>query len=119
LVDRDQDRAISFFGRRLPSWVEVRIFAIPAGRERIYDAREWRNALVVIERGEIEMHCLNGDRSRFRRGDTLFLSGLPVWALRNNGHETALLCALSRGASACEPALVAGIAPMDAESESR
>jgi hypothetical protein len=96
LVDCERCRPVSFFDGRVPSWVEVRIFAIAPGGERIYDPAEWRNALVVIERGQVELQCLNGAQWRFARGDTLFLAGLPLRALRNDGQETALLCALSR-----------------------
>jgi len=86
---------VSFFGARLPAWVEARIFVIAPGGERAYQASEWRNALVVVERGQIELRGIT-DRWRFDRGATLFLAGLPICALRNDGPETALICALSR-----------------------
>jgi hypothetical protein len=89
---------VSFFGGQLPSWVDVRIFAIAPGGERAYRAREWRNALVVVERGQLELRSLDDTRWHFERGATLFLAGLPIRALRNNGLETALICALSRAA---------------------
>jgi hypothetical protein len=87
---------VSFFSGRLPSWVEVRMFAIEPGDERIYRATEWRSALVVVERGQIELRCINDTRWRFERGATLFLAGLPVRALRNDGFETTLIAAFSR-----------------------
>lgn len=72
------------------------MFAIDPGDERIYRATEWRNALVVVERGQIELRCLNDTRWHFERGATLFLAGLPIRTIRNDGLETALIAALSR-----------------------
>lgn len=74
------------------------MFAIASGDERIYRAKEWRNALVVVERGQIELRCLDDSRWRFERGATLFLAGLPIRTLRNDGSETALIGTLSRAA---------------------
>jgi hypothetical protein len=87
---------VSFFGGRLPSWVDVRVFAVAPGEERVYRAAEWRNALVVVERGQIELRCVNGTSWHFERGATLVLAGLPIRALRNDGIETTLIAALSR-----------------------
>ena len=94
----EEGRYISFFNRRLPSWVEVRIFAIAPRDERPYRASEWRSALVVVERGQVDLMGVDGTRLSFARGDTLFLSGLPIRALRNDGEQVALLSALSRAA---------------------
>ncbi len=69
---------------------------VAAGRERTYDEAEWRDALVVVERGEIELECLGGSRHRFRRGDVLWLTGLPLRVLRNRGLVPAVLTAVSR-----------------------
>jgi len=92
---RGRDR-LSFLGRRCSPSFEVRVVAVAAGRERAYDEAEWRDALVVLERGEIELECLGGSRQRFRRGDVLWLVGLPLRALHNPGCEPALLVAVSR-----------------------
>ncbi|MBA2533395.1 MAG: hypothetical protein H0V21_00120 [Rubrobacter sp.] len=55
-----------------------------------------RGALVVVERGEIELECERGTRRRFGRGSVLWVSGLPLRALRNSGRGPALLVAVSR-----------------------
>jgi hypothetical protein len=68
---------------------------VQPGRERVEDA-VWRNALVVVERGEVELEFRRGSRLCFRRGDVLWLTGLPVRALCNPGQEPALLVAVSR-----------------------
>jgi hypothetical protein len=87
---------LSLLGRRLPPEVELRVVAVPPSRVRAYDEVEWRDALVVVERGEIDVECLGGSRKSFRRGDVLWLVGLPLRGLRNLGHEPAVLAAVSR-----------------------
>jgi hypothetical protein len=74
---------LSFLGRPLPGWFEVRVVVVVVapGRERAFDDAEWRDALVVVERGEIELECLGGTCWRFGRGDVLWLIGLPVRTL--------------------------------------
>jgi quercetin dioxygenase-like cupin family protein len=61
-----------------------------------YEEAKWRDALVVVRRGEIELECLAGGRRAFREGDILFLSGLSLRALHNPGAGPAVLVAVSR-----------------------
>ena len=63
---------------------------------RPFHEEEWRDALVVVRRGEIELECLAGGRRAFREGDVLFLSGLSLRAMHNRGAEPAVLVAVSR-----------------------
>jgi hypothetical protein len=89
----------------------VRAVAVAPGSESAYDEAEWRDALVLVERGAIEVEGLSGARWRFVRGDVLSLSGLPLRALRNRGPAPALLVAISRGAArpaACTRGRTAG-----------
>jgi hypothetical protein len=80
----------------VPRGLELRTVEVPAGAERIYEEAEWRDAIVVIARGEIELECLGGSRLRLERGTVLWLVGLPLRALHNGGVEAALLLAVSR-----------------------
>ncbi len=68
------------------------------GGTRPYEAGEWADALVVVARGEVELECRDGGRRRFGQGEALWLSGLPLRALRNPGGEPAVLVAVSRRA---------------------
>ena len=77
---------------------EVRTVRIGPGGRRGYDESEWRDALVFVKRGEIELEWLNGDTCRLERGDVLWLAGLPLRSLRNRRHEPALLLAVCRRA---------------------
>jgi hypothetical protein len=87
---------LAFLGRPLPGSFERRVVVVAPGRQRAFDDAEWRDALVVVERGEIELECLGGTCWRFGRGDVLWLIGLPVRALHNPGREPAVLAAVSR-----------------------
>jgi quercetin dioxygenase-like cupin family protein len=87
---------VSFLGRRLPPRFQLRVVTVAPGQRRAYDQAEWRDALVVVERGELELECLGGSRCCFGRGDVLCLDGLPLRALRNRGREPAVLAVVSR-----------------------
>jgi quercetin dioxygenase-like cupin family protein len=87
---------LSFLGRPLPPAFELLVFVVAPGGERPYDRADWRDALVVVERGEIELEWQAGPRRRFPRGAVLWLSDLPLRALHNRGREPAVLVAVYR-----------------------
>ena len=87
---------VSFLERRPDSAFEKRVVSIAPGSSRAYDGGEWRDALVVVERGEIELESTAGDRRTFEAGAVLFLVGLPLRALHNRAREDAVLVAVSR-----------------------
>jgi hypothetical protein len=80
-----------------------RMVSVAPGGARAYDAEEWRDALVVVESGEIDLEGLTGSRARFRRGDILWLVGLPLRGLSNRGTGPAVMAAYTRedGGSQC------------------
>jgi quercetin dioxygenase-like cupin family protein len=73
-----------------------RAVAMAPGSERPYDEAEWRDAIVSVALGEIELESSCGRRQRVSTGDVLWLAGLPLRALHNHGAELALLVAVSR-----------------------
>jgi hypothetical protein len=75
---------------------DVRVVAVAPGGERAYDAADWRDALVLVQRGEIELHGLSGERRAFSSGALLWLDGVPLRALANRGAEEAVLVAIAR-----------------------
>jgi quercetin dioxygenase-like cupin family protein len=87
---------LSFIERPLPPAFEMRTVSIAPGCALAYDALAWRDALVVVERGEIEIECMHGTRRRFAHGDVLWLIGLPLRALHNRGREAVVLVAVAR-----------------------
>jgi hypothetical protein len=97
---RSRER-LSFPGRPLPGWFEVRVVVVAPGRERAFDDAEWRDALIVVERGEIELECLGGTCWRCGRGDVLWFIGLPVCTLHHPRREPP--CWPSRGGDEATP----------------
>src|SRR5215212_10224860 len=87
---------LSIAGRRLTARFARRTVTVDPGAERAYDPAEWWDSIVVVAQGEIELECGAGHLARFKRGDILWLTGLPLRALRNNGAEPAVLVAVSR-----------------------
>ncbi len=85
-----------FLGKRVPAGFEVRRVVLAPGAVRPFDESEWRDAIVVVESGKIELECRSGRRCRLRRGDVLWLVGLPLRALRNSGRAPTVLIAVSR-----------------------
>jgi hypothetical protein len=76
--------------------IAVRIVAVAPGDERAYVESEWLDAIVWVERGEIELRGTGGSRRRFASGDLIWLDGVPLRALHNPGDEPAVLRAISR-----------------------
>jgi hypothetical protein len=72
---------------------------VTPGHPRPYDESEWRDALVVVARGQIELESVRGERRRFGRGDVLWLQALPLRAISSHGDRPAVLVAFSRRAA--------------------
>jgi hypothetical protein len=87
---------LSFLDHPLPAGFRRCVVAIEPGRERPYLEREWRGALVVVERGALELETLDGERMRLCGGAVLWLAGLRLRALHAGGAETVLLAVISR-----------------------
>ena len=73
------------------------VVELTPGEELDLDADRRRDALVFLERGEVELECIAGERSRFAAGAVLCLPP-PVCLLRNSGTERARLITISRRA---------------------
>jgi hypothetical protein len=61
-----------------------------------YDEAEWRDALVIVERGSIDIESHSGRRLRLEAGTLFSLTHLSVKALYNVGEEPLVLIAISR-----------------------
>lgn len=86
----------SVLGRPIGPAFDVRVVTVAPGGSRIYDEAEWRDAIVTVEHGEIELENSLGGRQRFGCGAVLWLAGLALRALLNSGSEAAVLVAVSR-----------------------
>lgn len=94
--DDSRQERVSFLHRRLPASFDLRIVVIDPGTSRPYDETEWRDALVVVEHGQVDVGHTGGDLRCFKCGDVLFLDGLSVVALRNPGNEPVVLSVVTR-----------------------
>jgi hypothetical protein len=90
VVDRAAGRG------RLPPGFERWWLALGPGVERPTDRSEWAGAIVVIERGRLEVCCAAGGRATYEAGALLPLGWLPVLALRNPGAVETRLVAIRR-----------------------
>jgi hypothetical protein len=91
----DEDR-LSLLGSPLPPAFARRVVWLPPGFELPYDPADWRDSLVVVERGELELQGICGNRRTLRAGSILWMTGLRLRMLRNPGPEPTLLAAVSR-----------------------
>ena len=83
-------------GPNVPEGFDVRRIVVSPGAERLFVEAEWRDSIVVVESGRLELECRSGSRRRFGRGDVLWLIGLPLRALHAYGRMPTVLIAVSR-----------------------
>lgn len=72
------------------------VVELAAGEVLAGDTASWRDALVFVTGGEIDVECVSGARRRFGDGDILCFSQLPVRSLRNCGDGPATLLIVRR-----------------------
>jgi hypothetical protein len=87
---------LSFIGKQVPGGFQVSVIVIPPRGERQYDAAEWQAALVVVERGCVD---LVGDRDHhllLTPGAALALTRIHLRAIANRGATAAVLSVVSR-----------------------
>ena len=70
--------------------------ALEPGCTLPYHEEEWRDALVTVESGEVELQMKCGRSCFFQAGDLLWFQGLPLARLHNRGDEPTVLVAASR-----------------------
>jgi hypothetical protein len=86
----------SFLGRPLGPSFRATVVTLAPGATRLYDESEWRDALVLVESGTIDLECRAGGRRRFCSGAVLCFTGLGLRALHNVGAASVVLVAVSR-----------------------
>lgn len=90
--------AFRLLGRCVSGTFVVYVVLVATGRRRPFDEREWRDALVVVERGQVELECERGGRRRFATGAVLCFAGMPLRFLHQRGPDPALLVSVRRRA---------------------
>ncbi len=73
-----------------------RSVVLEPGESRRSGDTEWRDALVVVERGDVELECAAGGRRRFSGGAVLWLEGIDLRVLHNVGDGPVVLLAVRR-----------------------
>jgi hypothetical protein len=73
-----------------------RAVVVEPGASRPSRDEEWHDALVIVERGEVDLECTAGGRRRFGAGAVLWLTGIRLAALHNVGAEPVVLIAVTR-----------------------
>lgn len=89
------DRPLELSGRSWPT-LASRTVVIVAGSALDVDETQWRDALVVVESGEVEVETSSGLRHRFGPGQMMWFTGLSLRTLHNFGPEAVVLTAVSR-----------------------
>lgn len=89
----------SLLGGRLPSSFERRKVVLPPGSSRPYVDEEWRDALVTVASGELEIECVRGGRRTFPDGSILWFTDLGLRTMHNRGPIPTVLMAISRQSS--------------------
>jgi hypothetical protein len=97
------DEPLSFLARPPGPGFRTTVVTLACGTTRAYDEAEWRDALVVVESGEVDLECGAGGRRRFRSGAVLWMTGLGLRALHSVGAEPAVLVAVARRRPAADP----------------
>jgi hypothetical protein len=88
----------SIFAGRLPASFERRRVVLPPGASRPYVDEEWRDALVTIDSGDLEIECMRGGRRTFAAGDILWFSDLGLKTMHNRGLIPTVLVSITRRA---------------------
>jgi hypothetical protein len=87
---------ISFLGAGAPRNLRLRRLILQPRDALEYHAAEWTDALVIVERGELQVECRSGAQASFAHGAVLAFAGLTVQCLRNAGTSPLVLSVLSR-----------------------
>jgi hypothetical protein len=83
---------------RVPPRFARRSVEIGPGAELPFCADDWRDAIVVVQGGALELGCTAGGWRRFERDAVLCLAGLELRVLRNPGPDPIRVVAVSRRA---------------------
>lgn len=94
--DSRPESPMAFLGNPLPRWVNRTAVTIEPGGVRPYVEAEWRDALVIVEQGEVVLECTRKGFTTFKAGDVLWLVDVPLRRMHNYGVEPTVIVAISR-----------------------
>jgi hypothetical protein len=96
----DDSAGDAFLRGPLPRGFSRRVLEVAPGLELDFAAPGVRDAIVVVEEGEIELECRSGTRRRFGRGAMIPIARFPVAHVRSVGPGPLVLVAVSRASRA-------------------
>jgi hypothetical protein len=99
--DPGGDERLSLVDARLPAWCTRWVVTVEPGATQPFAAAEWREAIVVVEQGEVVLVGASGSRLLLGPGAVLVLDGVDLQALHNPGDERAVLVAVARRIPGC------------------
>jgi len=90
---------VADIARSAPPAFGRRVVELASGAELAFDPASWRDAIVFVLAGEVEVQCPGGASHRFGPGDIVCFTRLPVRRLSNRGPVPARLLAMWRHAA--------------------
>lgn len=87
---------LPFLAGPLPRAFRRRTVVVDPGGSRPYDGDEWADALVVVQRGRLDLQCRDGATRSLPEGAVVCLDHLALLALHNRGPDPTVLVAVSR-----------------------
>jgi hypothetical protein len=94
--ERQQAEFGVLLGGRLPHGFTRSVVTIDVGGSLSCGSATWRDALVIVARGAIDVETSDGTRMRFLAGAVLTVADLPLSRLHNGGTEAAELVTVRR-----------------------
>jgi hypothetical protein len=95
-VRDNQDEPLSLLTIALPPWFERRTVTIAVGEELGPREASWRDELVSVEAGSLDIVSPDGTVLHLTAGAMLFLDGVAHVALRATGDVPTVLAAVRR-----------------------
>ncbi len=86
----------ALFRDPLPAGFSRRVLQVAPGLGLELEASCPADAIVVVEKGEVEVECRSGTRRRFGRGAMIPIARLPIARLRSVGPGPLVVVAVSR-----------------------
>lgn len=80
-----------------PSRTWTRTVVLAPGEIRPHVEDEWRDAVVVVDAGRIELCCAAGGSRTFGAGSVLWFTGLNLARIRNPGPDEVVFRGITRG----------------------
>jgi hypothetical protein len=91
-----RERPLRLLSLALPPWFERRVVTIAPGETLEAGNSAWRDEIVSVEAGALDVVGPDGSVLHLERGAVLWLDGVPHVALRGAGAEPTVLAAIRR-----------------------